>query len=215
MSLPPVDHCRPSRVSVPQDSFIGFPTGPWQSASTLPCSTDCLLDVPQCGPMGSQASSKGCCWVPTPRLIIHLYIEFWFWFRHFSSNVQMRSSFVQENLLCIAGASFPSVSRGLRFGMSQPLDWLPADGFPIFGAHQSGHPCIFSRTVMRRVQRDHVEAMQGFLRRHYWRQCLTLVWRGGGFYLHPSYRGTCIPVCEVLCQLCLGACNFDLLLFSP
>ena len=123
MSLPPADHCRPSRVSVPQDSFVGFPTGPWQSASTLPCSADCLLDVPQCGPMGSRASSNGCCWVPTLRLIIHSYIKFWFWFGHFSLNVQMHSSFVQENVLCIAGASFPLVSKGVAL-WHVPAPWL-------------------------------------------------------------------------------------------
>ena len=74
---------------------------------------------------------------------------------------------------------------------------------------------LFSLKMVRLVQQYHMEAMQGFLQRHFRWRCLTHVWRGGGVYLHPSNRQTCIPVCEVLRQLYLGACNFDVLLFSP
>ena len=133
MGLPPASHCHLSRVSVPQDSCVGFPTGPQQPASALPCSTGYLLDEPQCVPVGSLASSEG--WVPTPRLIILMYIKFFVVvdLAIFPRMSRCAVPLCRKPFSALRGIFLSNRVGGHTLASPNPLI---ADGFPIVGAHQ-------------------------------------------------------------------------------
>ena len=71
------------------------------------------------------------------------------------------------------------------------LNPLTADGFPIVGACQWGHPCIIQSVADAAVQWYHMEAMQGFL----WRCLSTAV-------LNSCLEGwRCVPPPELQVDL--------------
>ena len=171
--------------------------------------------MPQCVPEGLPASSEGCCRVPTHRLIIRFCIQTFEFVWPFFLEFPVAQFLCAGNRSLHFWGGFRSISRRVALWHVLPLlITLSLWRLPASGARQWGHPCIFSRAPKHPVQRDHVEAMQGFLRGSCRHRCLAYNWRGDGVYRLTSCRRCLHPSLQVRCQFGLGACNHALSLFS-
>ena len=122
-------------------------------------------------------------------------------FGHFSSNVQVLSSFVQETIFWITGHLSLQSGGGGGHTLACPNP-LIADGFPIVAAHQWGCPCIIQSVTGPVVPHgSHARiSLKVSFDGSAWlvsggAEACTSSRVTGGPVPQSAYRWTCIPVC--------------------